>query len=396
MKKKIVILGSTGSIGKKTLEIINKDKSSFSIELLSTYENIDLVFKQAITFKVKKVIINNYESFLIAKSKFKKFNIMIYNNFDIVFKLFKKKELFYTMNSIVGLDGLAPTINIIKYTKNIAVVNKESLICGWQLINQQLKKNKTNFIPIDSEHFSIFSLLNNSSKNSLLNSSSKNIESIYLTASGGPFVDLKYSHLKNVSISEALKHPNWTMGKKISIDSATMMNKVFEVIEAKNIFNLEYKKIFILLHRNSYIHGIVKFNNGTTKLLLHDTDMKIPIHNSLYPNHEKRYYSKPINFDILNDLKLSFLNKKKFPLTKLLNNMPEYNSLYETALVTINDFFVMKFLKKKISYTDLIRLINKFATSPNFVKFKFYKVKNINDINKTKKYVLSKLKSISI
>ena len=172
---------------------------------------------------------------------------------------------------------------IIKYSKKIAIANKEAIICGWNLINKELKKNKTKFIPVDSEHFSIWSLVKDYNY--------KFIDKIYITASGGPFLKWPVSKIKKVSPEKALKHPNWSMGKKISIDSATMMNKVFEVIETQRIFNLEKSKIKILIHDKSYIHAIVQFKNGLKKILAHDTDMKIPIFNSIYQNEKKKLKS---------------------------------------------------------------------------------------------------------
>ena len=163
------------------------------------------------------------------------------------------------MSAISGIDGLLPTHKIINRTKLIAIANKEAIICGWPLIKKELKKHKTEFIPVDSEHFSIFSLLNDKDKN--------DIEKIFITASGGPFRNLPKKKFKKVKLRDALKHPNWQMGKKITIDSATMMNKVFEVIEAKNIFNSNYNKISILIHPKSYVHAIIKFKNGLSKFL---------------------------------------------------------------------------------------------------------------------------------
>ena len=274
MKKKIVILGSTGSIGRTTINIIKKDLKNFKIELLSTNKNIHKVFNQARQFKVKNIIVNDYQSYIKAKKKYKKYKIKFHNSFFVIDKLFKKKEIFYTMISVVGIDGLDPTIRSIKFSKNIAITNKESLICGWNLISKELKKYKTNFIPVDSEHFSIFSLIKNYHHT--------DIEKIYITASGGPFLNFSYSRILKAKLNDALNHPNWNMGKKISIDSSTMMNKLFEVIEAKKIFNITYSKIKILVHPKSYIHALVKFKSGITKILLHEPDMKIPIHNSIY------------------------------------------------------------------------------------------------------------------
>ena len=234
MKKKIAILGSTGSIGENTLEIIKRDKKNFDVNLLTTNKNVKKIYKQAKEFKVKNIIISDLNAYKKAKIQFKKSKINFYNNYDNLNKILKTKNDLI-MSSITGLNGLYPTLNSIKFTKKILIANKESIICGWSLINKELKKNKTNFIPVDSEHFSIWSLLK--SYNSI------NVEKIYITASGGPFLKLPKKKFSNISIKKALSHPNWKMGKKITIDSATLMNKVFEVIEAKNIFDLDYDKI---------------------------------------------------------------------------------------------------------------------------------------------------------
>ena len=266
MKKKIAILGSTGSIGENTLKIIKKDKKNFEVNLLTTNKNINKIFKQAKEFKVRSIIISDISSYKKAKIRFKKSRINIYNNFDHLNKILRFKNDII-MSSITGLNGLSPTLKSIKYTKKILIANKESIICGWNLINKELKKYKTSFIPVDSEHFSIWSLLQNYNSN--------DIDKIFITASGGPFLKLPKKQFSNISIKKALNHPNWRMGKKITIDSATLMNKVFEVIEAKNIFNLDYSKISILTHPKSYLHAITKFKNGLTKLLLRSEERRV-------------------------------------------------------------------------------------------------------------------------
>ena len=218
MTKKIAILGSTGSIGKTLINIIKQDKKNFEIVLLSAEGNYKELLKQAKFFNVKNLIITNENSYnKINKDRFSK-KINIYKDFNNFRKIFKKK-IDYTMSSISGIQGLKPTIEIIKFTNKIAIANKEAIICGWDLIQKELKKHKTEFIPVDSEHFSIWYALRDINKNL--------IEKIYLTASGGPFLNKPLSKLKNVNYKQAIKHPNWKMGKKISIDSATMMNKVF-------------------------------------------------------------------------------------------------------------------------------------------------------------------------
>ncbi len=385
MRKKIIILGSTGSIGKNTINIIKKDKKNFEIKLLSTNKNISEIIKQAKEFKVKNIIINDYKKFNEAKKKYKRLNIHFHNSFSAIDKLFKKKEIFYSMVSIVGIDGLDPSLKLIKFSKNIAIVNKESLVCGWSLVKKRLDKYKTSFIPIDSEHFSIFSLLQNYK--------TSQIERIYITASGGPFLNYTQSNLKNISINSALKHPNWIMGKKISIDSSTMMNKVFEVIEAKNIFDIQYKDISILTHPKSYVHAIVKFKNGLIKLLIHETDMKIPIFNSIYKNQNKYFKSEPLDLEILNNLELKKININQFPLVKILNKLPKFNSLYETAIITINDFFVNSFLKKELSYSKMIKLISKLCNQKDILKFKRIPVKNIDQILKLRSYLILKMEN---
>ncbi len=387
MKKKIAILGSTGSIGENTLEIIKSNKNNFEVNLLSTNQNIDKVFKQAKEFKVKNLIISDYNSFNKAIIKYKNNKIKIYNSFNNLSRIFKKKNDII-MSSITGLSGLKPTLESIKFTKKILIANKEAIVCGWNLIDKELKKYSTNFIPIDSEHFSIWTLLQNYS--------SKNIEKIYITASGGPFLKLPKKKFSKISVKKALNHPNWSMGKKITIDSATLMNKVFEVIEAKNIFDLSYNKISILTHPNSYIHAIVKFNNGLTKILAHDPDMKIPIFNSLMDEKDKTIKSKKINLKILNNLNLENVDTKKFLLVNILNKLPKKNSLFETILITVNDYFVHKFLKKEISFEKMIFLINRFVNFKKFEKYKKIRPKNVEDIYRLKNYVSSKLDSLVI
>jgi len=373
MKKKIIILGSTGSIGKQTINILKKDKKKFDIKLLSTNTNILLVMKQAKLFNVKNIIITDKSKFNLAKKKFYKKKINFYNNFKILDNLFKKNEIYYSMISIVGIEGLIPTIKSIRFSKNIGIINKESLVCGWSIIKRELDYYKTNFIPLDSEHFSIKSIYNRDDKN--------NLKKIYITASGGPFLDKLNINKKKITIKQALSHPNWIMGKKISIDSATMMNKVFEVIEAKNIFNLNYNQISILIHPKSYVHSLIEFKNGLIKIIAHKPVMTIPIKNSLY-SYDVKLINKPMNLETLNNLNLRYINSSQFPLVKILNKLPKFNSFYETALVCINDFFVNLFLKKKINFDELINNINKFAFKKEILRFRKIPVKNVDQINK--------------
>ena len=384
MKKKIAILGSTGSIGKTLIDIVKKDKKNFEIVLLSADGNYKELIKQAKLFKVKNLIITNENSYnKVKKDKFSK-KINIYNNFNNFRKIFKKK-VDYTMSCISGIQGLKPTIEIIKFTNKIAIANKEAIICGWDLIQKELKKNKTEFIPVDSEHFSVWYALRDINK--------ELIEKIYLTASGGPFLNKPLNKLKNVNYKQAVKHPNWKMGKKISVDSATMMNKVFEIIEAKKIFDISYKKLSILIHPKSYVHAIIKFKNGLTKIVVHDTNMKIPIFNSLYSS-SNTINSKEIDLKILNNLDFRKVDYKKFPLTKTLNILPEKSSLFETILVSINDKLVELFLDNRIKYTDISKKMHNMLRLRDLKRYKMIKVKNIYEIINISKKIKNKVELI--
>ena len=382
MKKKVAILGSTGSIGKKLLSIIDKDKENYQIVLLVANKNHKMLLNQAKKFKVKNLIIKDQNKFKILKRLNKNKNLKIYNSFENFGKIFKKK-IEYTMSAISGLQGLVPTLNIIKYTKTLAIANKESIICGWSLLRKEMYKHKTKFIPVDSEHFSIAYALNNNT----------NTEKIILTASGGPFNRLPINKFKKIKVSDAINHPNWNMGKKISIDSSTMMNKVFEVIEAKKIFNLDYKKISILIHPLSYIHAIIKFNDGMIKLIAHETDMRIPIHNTLYFNNKKKINSKLINLYKLNNLNFKNVNIKKFPSVDLLKEMPDKDTLFDTILVVANDQFVSFFIKKEIKFTDIAKKLKEFINRSEIKKYKNISPNNINDIINLSNYIKQKINS---
>ena len=382
--KKIAILGSTGSVGQQTINILRKDKKKFKILLLTANKNYLLLSKQIKEFKVKNVFIGDKKSYLILKKKFNKINI--FNDVNKIDKLFSSK-LDYTMSAIAGFDGLKPTIKIIKKTKKIAIANKESIICGWSLIEREIKKHKTKFIPVDSEHFSIWSVVKNTDP--------REIDEVIITASGGPFFKLKNTNLKKTP-KLATNHPNWKMGKKISTDSATLMNKVFEVIEANKIFNINLNKFKILIHPKSYIHAIVKFNNGLIKIVAHDTDMKIPIFNSIYDNIDKKYKSKKINIKILNNLDFNKVDKRKYPSIEILKKVTNKNTLFETLLVSINDELVKLFLENKISFEDISKKLKQILNNKDFSKYKHKKVNNLAQIEKLNEFVRLKTKSLSV
>jgi len=381
MKKKIGILGSTGSIGTTLLNVINKKNTE--VYFLMANKNYKKILKQAKLYSVKYVIITDKTSFKKAKKFNNNKKIIIINNYN--FHEIIDTKLDYVMSAITGLAGLKPTFEIIKFTKNIAIANKESIICAWPLIKKELIKRNTEFVPVDSEHFSIWSEINKIDVNK--------IDKIYLTASGGPLLNYNSKNKKNINISSILKHPTWKMGGKISVDSATMMNKCYEIIEAKNLFNLEYKQIKILIHPNSYIHAIILYKNGLSKIVLHDTTMKIPIFNSIYGTNTPYKYDNKIDINKLNNLKLQQVKTKEYPIIKCLKYLQNNHTLYETVIVTINDFFVDKYLKKKINFFDISKLVLKFINNDKFKIYKKSSANSVDEILNLNEFIKNELKN---
>ncbi len=376
MKIKIIILGSTGSIGKSTLKVAEKFPSEIEIICLSTNKNISLLLRQSKKFKVKNLIINNKKIFdEIKKKKYKKINI--FNSVDEYINKYKTK-VDNVIVGVSGFDGLEPTLKLIPYAKTVSSANKESILCGWELINKELKKNKTNFIPLDSEHFSIWNLINSKEK----------IAKIYLTASGGPFLNKKNSAIKNIMPKDALKHPNWKMGKKISIDSATMMNKIFEIIEAIKIFNIPRNKFEIIIHPESYIHAIIDFKKGYTKFLAHKTDMQIPIFNSIFNNKNQNFYmNTKLNINKINNINFLKPDIEKYPFLKLYSKIKNNNSYFEIILLTINDYLVELYLQNKIRYKQFQYKLIKLINDQYFKKYYNKSPNNFNDLKNMKKKV---------
>jgi len=369
MKKKICILGSTGSIGISTLNILSKDKKNFEVLLLSANQNFKLLLKQANEFKPKYIYANNLVLVNKIKDFCKKNKIIIINDLNSL----KEIKFDITVSAISGISGLLPTINIIKFSKKILIANKESIICGWKFISIELKKYNCTFAPIDSEHFSIAKLIEHKNK--------KLIKKIYLLASGGPFYG-KSINLKKVSPDQAARHPNWKMGKKISIDSANLMNKVLEVIEASLIFNLPINKFEIMIHPQSLIHAIVEFQNGLSSMIYHNNDMKIPIANSLYGNS---YINKNTNKKNYFDKSLSFYEPKieNLPAIKILKLTKQINETGFVIINILNEILVASFINNKIYFTDIVYKLLSILNSKivkNYLKNN--KIRHINDVFK--------------
>lgn len=371
MKKKISILGATGSIGVSALSVIDKKKFYFNIILLSSNKNFKIICKQIKKYKPKYYVIHDVKTYNKVRNKFKKSKVKIFNVFD-----FNKKKIKsdIVISAIPGIAGLYPTIDVIKKTKKILIANKEAIICGWNLIKEKAKKNKTEIIPIDSEHYSINELIKNTEI--------ENIEKIFLTASGGPFLNLKISKFKTIRPKDALTHPKWKMGKKITIDSSTLMNKIFELIEAHKLFNIPLNKLDILIHPNSLVHAIVVFRNGLTKMLYHHTTMITPIANAIFDGKlDINDFYKLTTDEKKNIESLIFkkVNSKIFPAIKLKDKANEFPS---TSIIinAANEVLVDQFLYKKITYNDIIKGIEYILRDRNYKKYAVKRPKTIKQI----------------
>ena len=371
MKKKIVILGSTGSIGRSTLEVIRKDKKNFDVVLLTANNNFTKLIQQAKEFKVKNVLIKNEKFYLKVKNSLKKTKTRVYSGDASINKIISRK-VDLTMSAIVGLAGLQPTVDAIKVSKTVALANKETIICGWHFLSKLKKKYKTEILPVDSEHFSIMELTKNVTDDE--------IEEIIITASGGPFLRVPRNKLNDIKPKQAINHPNWKMGKKISVDSANLMNKVFEVIEAYKLFGFKKKKYRIIIHPQSYVHSIICFKNGLIKMILYNADMKIPISNILYGRKNKFSNLSKIKSKVLNDMTFQEVDKKKFPSVKLIKKC--FTSGFSTSIVVnaSNEVLVGLFLKGKIGFLDIVKTINKIFKDKEFKKYAKTKAGSIKSI----------------
>ena len=372
MKKTISILGSTGSIGLSTLSIVDKKKNYFKVHLLSAKKNYKIAYKQILKYSPIFFIITDPVIYKKLKSKIKSKKTVILNSFKHV--NFKKKNDI-TISAIPGIAGLEPTLKLIKSSKKMLIANKESIICGWDLIKHSAKVNKSKIIPIDSEHFSIFKLIENHDL--------KEIKKVYLTASGGPFLNYKLSKLKKVTPKEALKHPKWKMGKKISIDSATLMNKIFELVEAQKIFNLPNNKLDILIHPDSLVHAIVEFKGGLIKFIYHETSMIIPLANAIFEGDldiENFYKTKKSNLNSkIQNLNFKKVDARIFPIVKLKKRINEH---YSTPIIinAANEILVDQFLQKKIPFFSIFKFIMNTLNDRNYKKYAIRRPKKINDI----------------
>ena len=372
MKKTISILGSTGSIGLSTLSIVNTKRNFFNVNFLSANKNYTLICKQIIKYKPKFFIVKNKLIYNKVKKKFAKNKTKILNNLKI--KVLKKSDI--TVSAIPGISGLEPTITAIKLSKKILIANKESIICGWNLLKKEALKNNTKIIPVDSEHYSIFKLLE---KEKL-----SEIKKIYITASGGPFLNFKSKQFNKIKPKDAFKHPKWKMGKKISIDSSTLMNKMLELVEAQKLFDLPNEKLDILIHPESLVHAIIELKNGLKKFIYHDTSMIIPIANAIFEknlNIDKIFKIKRKKFKKIENLSFENVNNKIFPVIKLKTKINQFSS---SAIIfnAANEILVDQFLQKKLPFLSISKNIMWIQSDRNYKKYAIKKPKNIKEIIK--------------
>ncbi len=386
MNYKISIFGSTGSIGETVFKLLKNNKKNFEFYILAGNRNYKKIIYQIKKYQPKFYIIFNNATYNKIKKKIKNKNVKILSSKEYSDYKFKRCDV--SISAIPGIAGLKPTLKTIEFSKKMLIANKESVICGWNLIEKSAKKNDTIILPIDSEHFSIMNLIKGEDP--------KEIEKIYLTASGGPFLHFPLKKMRNIKPSQAIKHPKWKMGKKISIDSATLMNKIFEVIEAQKLFSLDFKKIDIVIHPQSLVHAIVKFKNGLSKFLYFGTDMSIPIGNALFGSSfelNKFISNKSLNNKVDQSLFFTKVNAKKFPAIKLKPILNKYVSM-PIVLNAANEIFVDQFIKKNISFYSIINYLFFLLKDPNLRKYAIRKPSNLKTILTIDKWARDKAMEI--
>lgn len=358
--KRIAILGSTGSIGRQALEVIKLHPDEFSVEILTAQCNAELLVEQAVKFKPDCVIIGDENKYDFVKKSLQTSDIKIYAGRKSIIDIVEMDSIDVVLTALVGYAGLEPTINAIRHGKHIALANKETLVVAGELITKMAQQQKVFIAPVDSEHSAIFQCLAGEFMNP--------IEKIYLTASGGPFRGRTIEELRKVKKEEALNHPNWNMGSKITIDSATLMNKGLEMIEAKWLFNLTPEQIKVVVHPQSIIHSIVQFEDGSMKAQMGLPDMKIPIQYALsYPKRLKSDFPR-FNFADYPSLTFEKADTKTFRNLALAEEAMNRGGNSPCILNAANEIAVEAFLKERISFLGISEIIEKCLEKVSFTK----------------------------
>jgi 1-deoxy-D-xylulose-5-phosphate reductoisomerase len=360
MKKRIAILGSTGSIGTQSLEVISNHSDKFELEVITAQNNATLLIEQAIKFKPNVVVISNDLFYHKVNDALAHLDIKVYAGAESLAQVVEMENVDQIIMALVGYAGLKPTISAINADKQIALANKETLVVGGALIQKLLKNSKSQIIPVDSEHSAIFQCLVGEFNNP--------IEKIYLTASGGPFRGWDHEALKKVTKQQALKHPNWEMGCKITIDSASLMNKGLEVIEAKWLFDLKADQIDVIVHPQSIVHSLVQFNDGSMKAQMGLPDMKLPIQYAL--SYPERIQSNFTRFNFLDYPEFTF----EAPDLKIFRNLAlAFEALNKEGnipcvLNAANEVVVSSFLKERVGFLEMSDIIEKCMSKISFIE----------------------------
>lgn len=361
-KRQIAILGSTGSIGTQALNVISQHRNLFEVDLLTANNNAQLLIKQAIEFEVNNVVICNPSLYKTVADSLSKYPIKVFAGINSVNELVKSSNVDIVLAAMVGFSGLEPTINAIKSSKVIALANKETLVAAGSIITKLCKEHNSYLIPVDSEHSAVFQCLQGEQAQ---------IEKILLTASGGPFLNTSIGDLQKVSLKQALTHPNWSMGAKVTIDSATMMNKGLEMIEASWLFNVPSSKIEIVVHPQSIIHSMVQFSDGSIKAQLGAPDMRVPIQYALSYPQRIDLDTKRISFPSLANLSFFAPDKQKFHAIELAYHAHNAGGNLACIMNAANELAVDLFLKEKLPFYKISELIEKtmekscFISNPN-------------------------------
>jgi 1-deoxy-D-xylulose-5-phosphate reductoisomerase len=359
-QKSIALLGSTGSIGKQALEVVQAYPEKFTVEVLTAQNNADILIEQAIQFKPNVVVIGNEDHYTKVKEALQRHNIKVYTGDDALASVVQMDTIDVVLTALVGYSGLKPTIRAIEAGKNIALANKETLVVAGELITRLAREKGVNIYPVDSEHSAIFQCIVGEFHNP--------IEKIILTASGGPFRGKKRDALAAVTKAQALKHPNWTMGAKITIDSATLMNKGLEVIEAKWLFGLQADQVEVVVHPQSIIHSMVQFEDGSIKAQMGLPDMRLPIQFALsYPERLKSNFPR---FDFTDYPALTF---EKPDMETFRNLALSFEALRKggnmpCVLNAANEIVVAEFLQDKIGFLTMSEIVEKCLEKADFIR----------------------------
>ena len=357
-KRRIAILGSTGSIGTQTLDVIRRHPDMFEVELISARRNVDLLTKQAIEFDAANVVICEESKYKETADALQDKGIKVWSGVDSLCELVKMSSVDIVVGAMVGFSGLRPTLAALEAGKTVALANKETLVAAGPIVIRTMLEHNAVILPVDSEHSAIFQCL--------LASKGNSVEKIHLTASGGPFRTLERARIAAATAQQALKHPNWNMGAKVTIDSATMMNKGFEVIEAKWLFDLNPDQINVVVHPESIIHSMVEFEDGAVIAQMGCPDMREPIGFALSYPQRVSVGNKKLDFASMGHLSFEAPDMKKFPCLELAYDAIKRGGNVPCALNAANEVTVAAYLKGLIGFYDIARINEKCMLGMNF------------------------------